>query len=54
MVTDTNLLGDESIKKFDSLDNDLVLDTKTTNMIAKNKELIAESKRLDAEIERTC
>ena len=52
MVTDTNLLGDESIKKFDSLDNDLVLDTKTTNMIAKNKELIAESKRLDAEIEK--
>ena len=52
MATDTNLLGDESIKKFDSLDNDLVLDTKTTNMIAKNKELIAESKRLDAEIEK--
>ena len=50
MTTDTNLLGDESIKKFNSLDNDLVLDTKTTNMIAKNKELIAESKRLDAEI----
>jgi hypothetical protein len=52
VVTDTNLLGDVSIKKFDSLDNDLVLDTKTTNMIAKNKELIAESKRLDAEIEK--
>ena len=50
MTTDTNLLGDESIKKFNSLDNDLVLDTKTTNMIAKNKELIAESKRLDVEI----
>ena len=45
MVTDTNLLGDESVKKFNSLNNDLVLDTKTTNMIAKNKILIAESNK---------
>ena len=53
LTTGSNVpLDDESIKKFDSLDNDLVLDTKTTNMIAKNKELIAESKRLDAEIEK--
>ena len=47
MVTDTNLLGDESMKKFDSLNNELVLDTKTTNMIEKNKILIAESQRTE-------
>ena len=47
MVTDTNLLGDESIKKFDSLDNDLVLDKQTTSMLAKNKTLLEESKKLD-------
>jgi hypothetical protein len=47
MVTDTNLLGDESMKKFDSLNNELVLDTKTTNMIEKNKILIAESQKTE-------
>ena len=47
MVTDTNLLGDEAIKKFDSLDNDLVLDKQTTSMLAKNKTLLEESKKLD-------
>ena len=35
------------MKKFDSLNNELVLDTKTTNMIEKNKILIAESQKTE-------
>jgi hypothetical protein len=44
---DTNAISGK-IDEFNS--QDLVLDTKTSNMLAKNKELIAESRRLDAEI----
>ena len=45
-------LGDNAISsKIDEFNSqDLVIDTKTANMLAKNKTLIAESKRLDSEM----